>query len=135
MDSIEIKRPIVVKIIMTLEFKEQLINETVNTINQISENIKHIETIHDSHADTKNEEPQSKSPFQGGQMGLDQLKQLKQELEWKIKEFEAVKEGAELPFRVFEGSVQLKIGDNFLSKMAKAEVVVKNWKVVEIREG
>lgn len=121
MSTISIKRPIVVKVVVTEEFRKQLIEEALNTVKKIEENIKQIESI----PDTKAGSSQSK---------MEELKRMKNDLSLKIKELEQVKEGQELPFRVFEGNVQLDVGDNFLQKMTKAEVVVKDWKVIEIRE-
>lgn len=121
MSIINIKRPIIVKVVVTEEFRKQLIEEAQSTAKRIEENIKQLESI-------PNYQP---GP---GHVKLEDLKKMKNDLVLKIKEFEQVKEGEELPFRVFEGSTELKIGDNFLQKMTKAEVVVKDWKVVEVRE-
>lgn len=122
MSFISIKRPVIVKVIMTENFRGQLISEAEITIADIKKNIEALEKI-----------PQ-KIPAEG-QLNLNDLKKLKDELEWKIKEFQQVKVDTELPFRVFEGTVDLKIGDNFLEKVTKAEVVIKDWKVIEIRQG
>ncbi len=120
MDSIDVKRPIMLKVIMTPDFRKQLIDEAKETIKRIDENLKAIEES----GVKQIAEIQEKDPDRAHKMKVqmeqdrDRLFQMKAELDWKIKEVENVDDGAELPFRVFEGSVTIKIGDDLLEKMS-----------------
>jgi hypothetical protein len=64
---------------------------------------------------------------------LDRLNQMKAELTLRMSQMENAQDGEEFPFRIFEGSVQVKVGDNLMEKVSKTEIVMKDWQVVEIR--
>lgn len=133
--SVEIKRPVVVKVIMTDEFRKQIVSEARETISRLDENIIAIEGQgNDAIKNVESQDPQQALEMKR-QMEEDKcrLAQMKAELEWKIKEVENVDNGAELPYRVLEGPVLLSVGDDILEKLTKTEVVIKDWKVVEIR--
>ncbi|MCL5774325.1 MAG: YlqD family protein [Firmicutes bacterium] len=136
MSSIDLKRPVAVNVIMTEEFRKQLIDEANTTIAKIDENLKLLDTESKkkiSALDLTN--PQQASLMtQQYETEKERLMKLRGELAWKIKEVENVQDGAELPFRIFEGSVELKVGDNFLDKISKAEIIIKDWQIVEIRQ-
>ena len=135
MESIDLKRPIMLKVIMTPEFRQQMIDEANTSIARLDDNITAIEQEGKDQLAELEESNPDKAQAMKQQMEADneQLFQMKAELAWKIKEIENVEDGAELPFRVLEGSVQLKVGDDILNKLSKTEVVIKDWKVVEIR--
>lgn len=136
MASIEIKRPVSVKVIMTGDFRKQLIEEAQQTITQINDNLQHMES--ETRKQITNLEitnPQQASLMtQQFDSEKERLTRVKAELEWRIREVEGIQDGAEVPFRVFEGSVSLNVGDNFLEKMSQAEVVIKDWQIMEIRQ-
>lgn len=134
--TIDIKRPVVVKVIMTEEFRKQLIQEARDTIARIEENLQHMEKEARKQIQAiEITNPQQASILtQQMETEKERLIRMRGELDWRIKEVEGVQVGAELPFRIFEGSVELKVGDNFLEKMSQAEVVLKDWQVVEIRQ-
>lgn len=129
MSLIEIKRPVMVKVIMTEKFRKEVIEEAEQTIKQIEENLKSLELR------TSNTTFPSADHNQQMMVEKERLIRMKAELDWKIKEVQNVNIGAELPFRVFEGNVDIKVGDNFVTKISKAEIVLKDWEVVEVREG
>ncbi len=47
--------------------------------------------------------------------------------------FKNVPEGQEIVFRILEGPVDVKEGDDIQKILKGAEIVVKDWKVVELR--
>lgn len=136
MPALEIKRPVAIKVIMTDQFRHQLISEAVEAIKSIEDNLRHMET----ETQKQIQAVETSSPNQASlltrqlETEKNRLIRMRGELEWRIKEVENVQNGAELPFRMFEGSVQLKVGDNFLEKVSRAEVVIKDWEIIEIRE-
>jgi len=139
MDYIEIKRPVVIKVIMTPEFRGELKNEAETTLKNLDENLKVIEDEGSkqirSAADTDSENKDETVESLETQLSFekDRIAQMQKELATRIDQLETTKDGDEFPFRIFEGSVQIKVGDNLLDKVSKTEVVVKDWKVVEIR--
>jgi len=128
MESIELKRPVMIKVIMTENFRNEVVGEAQLTIKQLEENLKTLETRANSASLTSPEQNQSLM------IERERILRMKAELEWKIKEVQNVAEGAELPFRVFEGPVVIKKGDNFVNKISRAEITLKDWEVVDIRE-
>lgn len=135
MDTIDVKRPILIKVIMTPLFRSQLLDEANETIKRLDANMKAIESeagkkISDIEAIDPEKAKQIKSQLE---MDQNQLFKMKSELTWRIKEVENSEDGVEYPFRIFEGSVQLKVGDDLQEKMTTAEIVVKDWKVVAVR--
>lgn len=118
--QIELRRPVVVKVIMTAPFRQQLVAEARDTIARIQRNLDIING--------------QSEPLTAEQQGmLEQFEAMKVQLEWRIRELEGVEDGAELPFRAFDTSVTLRRGDNFLEKMGQSEIVLRDWEVVEIR--
>ena len=136
MPNVDIKRPVVVKVIMTEPFRAQLISEAQQSIKNIKENMDNMEMeARKQIATTELSNPHQASMLtQQLDSEKERLNQMRAELEWRIHEVQNVTLGTELPFRVFEGSVTIKEGDNFLEKMSQTEVVIKDWKVIEIRD-
>jgi len=134
--ALEIKRPVAIKVIMTDQFRQQLISEAMDAIKSIEDNLHHMdsETLKQIQAVETSNPNQASLLTRQLEAEKERLIRMRGELEWRIKEVENVQNGAELPFRMLEGSVQLKVGDNFLEKVAKAEVVIKDWEIIEIRE-
>ncbi len=128
MDHIEVKRPVVVKVVITDEFRKQLHEESTETIKRIDESLQSLETA------STTAPSQGKDMAAGLEMEKERLNRMKKEVEWKLKEVDGIQNDVEVPYRVLEGSVTLAVGDDFLGKMTRAEVVIKDWKVVHIRQ-
>ena len=130
MDSITVLHTVSIKVIMTPAFREQMVGEARSTIVQLDSNLERLEEIQ-AGADASGLSDYEKTRLASEKA---RMTQQKQELEWRIKEAESVKDGAELFFRPMQCVVTLKPGDNFLDRAA-AEVLLKDWEVVEIRGG
>jgi hypothetical protein len=128
MDRIEVKRPVVVKVIMTDDFRHQLQQESTETMKRIDDNL---QTLLARGNDPTVPGAENSA---GLEMEKDRLGRMKMEIEWKLKEVDGIQNDVEVPYRVLEGPVTLAVGDDFLSRMTKAEIVIKDWKVVEIRQ-
>lgn len=117
---VDVRRPVVVKVIMTAGFRQQLLTEVRDAIAQVERNLKLIET-------------QSTNLPPDTALERDKLVSTRAQMEWRIREIEGVDDGAELPYRTFDGTVSIRCGDNFLKKMGECEIVLKDWEVVDIR--
>lgn len=117
MNSIEIKRPILIKVVITEDFKNQMINESKEAIANIDKNLESVKG---------SDNPEIKHQ-------AEEFARLKESFLQKIKDFESVTLGAELPFRNIEGIAVVNVGDNILEKLTATEVVIKDWIVQEIR--
>lgn len=118
MDIIEIKRPILIKVIITENFKKQMIAESKEAVDNIKKSLENLKSAPES--SDKNHQ-------------IEELSKLQENFLQKIKDFETVEIGMELPFRNVEGIAQLKVGDNFLEKITATEVIVKDWIIQEVR--
>jgi hypothetical protein len=132
MSHIDIKRPVVVKVIMTENFRNQLIGEATETMKRIEDNFKQMEAAHEAFSAEKDDARLEERKTQL-KVERERLEQMNRELNWRINELQGVQDGVEVPYRVFECFVSLKVGDNFLDKMSQAEIVIKDWEIVEIR--
>ncbi|MFP4497726.1 MAG: YlqD family protein [Vulcanimicrobiota bacterium] len=129
MDSINLKRLVALKVIVTEEFRKQLVDEATQTISRIEDNLVEL----NQNLDKLPPGDDTREMFNQLKRDREQLIQMKDELEWKIKEVENLSDGAEIPFQMLEGEVSVNVGDDVREKMTKTEILVKDWKVVEIR--
>ena len=127
-DSIELKRTVLVSAIMTPAFREQLLVEARDNLRRLDENLSVL-------AAALAGDPAGSDPsLKGAREERERLQQQRAAIEWRVREIEGVAEGAEMPFRTFDSSVRVAVGDDFLKAMAQAEIVLRDWKVVEIRD-
>ncbi len=135
MDCIDIKRPVVIKVIMTEEFREQLLNEAEETIARLDENLELMQAEGKKQLEKLLESDLDNAKALKNQINYekDRVAQMKSELSLRMTQLENAADGDEYPFRVLEGSVQVKVGDNLMDKVSNTEIVIKDWKVVEIR--
>ena len=127
-DSIELKRSVLVTAIMTPAFRQQLIVEARESIRRLDESLALVSEALASASEASSGAAQALLEEQS------RLTRQKGEVEWRVREIEGVADEAEMPFRTIESTVQVRVGDDFLLRMAQAEVVLRDWKVVEIRK-
>lgn len=121
-DQVTIVHPVNVKVIMTESFRNQLRSEVTANMTQVQDNLEKLSQIEgDANA------------MQWVNAETTRLTRLKAELEWRLKEAEQVKDGAEIPLTTYQGLATVKVGDN-LKEALSAEVVLKDWTVVLIRQ-
>ena len=58
----------------------------------------------------------------------------KKELQEQLTEYDELQMGEEIVLRVLEGDVDIKVGDNFFDKIRRAEIVIEDDIIKEIRE-
>ena len=133
MSSIQVKRPITIKVIMTEEFRKQILDETSESLKKNEEIFAQAEDMYEktkksgaSHSDLTNIKKQL-------DFERTRLADIKKDMEVKMNAFKNVPEGQEIVFRVLEGPVDVKEGDDFQKILHGAEIVVKDWKVIELR--
>lgn len=120
-DQVTIFHPIQVKVIMTDQFRNQLRQEVQASMSQVQDNLERLNQIQGEAAD---------APWVGAEKA--RLTRMKSELEWRLKEAEQVKDGAEIPLTTYQGTATVKVGDN-LRQVLSCELVLKDWTVVSIR--
>ena len=135
MDSVVLTRPVRVVVIMTPTFRQRFIQEARSQIAALEENLQRLESSGAPEVARQQDVDPRQADLIRHQIDAERARLMRRrgEIEWHIKEVEAVPDGAELPYRTYDGPVTLAPGDDFLARMSEAEVVLKDWKVVAIR--
>ena len=133
MSSIQVKRPIAIKVIMTEDFRKQILDETTESLKKNEEMFSQAEDMYEK---TK-KSGASKDDLTTIKKQLEfekvRLADIKKDMEAKMNAFKNVPEGQEIVFRILEGPVDITEGDDIQKILKGAEIVVKDWKVVELR--
>jgi len=133
MSSIQVKRPVAIKVIMTEDFRKQILDETTESLKKNEEMFSQAEDMYEK---TK-KSGASKDDLTNIKKQLEfekvRLADIKKDMEVKMIAFKNVPEGQEIVFRILEGPVDVKEGDDIQKILKGAEIVVKDWKVVELR--
>lgn len=124
MDSLTVMHNVPVKVVMTESFRLQVVEQVRSSLAELDQESARLNEFKSQAA-----EADFRQRLEGE---LQRVAYQKQQLEWRIKEAESVEEGAELLFQTLPSLLQLKVGDNLQEKMG-VEVLLRDWKIVEIR--
>jgi len=135
MASLTIKRSIAVIAIVTEKFKEELIAELREAADTTQRKIDQMEFQARRYlADVQKTDHNRALP---GRQQIEAEKQkheaLKKEFLGKITEIDGLELGTEYPRGTLEGVVDLQEGDNLEDKLGKAELVIKDGIITEVR--
>lgn len=134
MDRLEIKRKILVKVVVTEEFKKGLISELQDGINKLEAELQFIE------------QRAKKTITELTLKGSPQVAAVKEQIEYeKIQRNETIDKmteqikligtlelGKEVVQGELEGPVEIQVGDNWEEVMQR-EIVIENGKIIAIR--
>lgn len=133
---LELKRIVMVKAIVTEDFKRNLIGELERATKNIDMQMSQIETQSKSYMEDlrKKGMMQQLTAFKS-QMSQEKARVLasKNDLVSKIEEAKQLVLGSEFVQGPLEGPVTVKVGDNLYKKVGAAEVLVKDGIITEIR--
>lgn len=132
MGTIEVKRPVTVKVIMTEDFRKQILDETLETLKKNEETFAKAEELYEK---TKGCGDKDTLAAISKQLEIEKARfaEIKKDMDIKMKAFKNVPEGDEISFRILEGTVPVKEGDDIRTVLQNAEIILKDWKVVELR--
>ena len=128
MESIQLFLPVTVKVIMTAAFRSQMIAEVEQSLAQIEANLQQLEGIRERLPD--NVESQSEIGRVVGEKA--RLSQAKEELQWRIREAQSLRDGAEVFYQNATSCVDIKVGDDYVAATQR-EILIQDGKVVAIR--
>jgi predicted TIM-barrel fold metal-dependent hydrolase len=128
-------RPLVVKAIVTESFKKQYLEELEDTVKRLDAVITQIDTQIRRAELERQLTPQSRGMRQQLEVERSRQEAARMELQARAKEAEALELNSEFSQGTIESLVELSVGDNFFTRLARAEVVIKDGIVIEIREG
>ena len=127
-------RPVVVKAIVTETFKRQYLGELEDTVKRLDGVITQIDTQIRRTELERQISPQSRAFRQQLEVERSRQEAARMELQARIKEAEALEINSEFSQGTVESMVALSVGDNFFTRLARAEIIIKDGIVLEIRE-
>jgi hypothetical protein len=131
-----LRRQIVLKAIVTERLKEQLSREVTDAIAEVEQQAQQLDVqSRRVMLELQRTDLQRAMAFRQS-LEAEKRKQedVKEELNDRLREYQALELNTEFVRGLIEGSVDIKQGDNLADKMGRAEVITKDDIVVEIRE-
>jgi hypothetical protein len=136
LDSIELKRVVMVKAIVTEAFKENLIRELERAIRNLEDQATKVEDQSKAYFESLKQKGmvQRANTFKQ-QLEDERARQIaaKSDLLMKIEDAKNLQWGNEFVQGPLEGPVGVAIGDNLYKKIGGAEIIVKDGIIQEIR--
>ncbi len=132
--GITVVRPVVVKAIVTETFKRQYLAELEDTAKRLEAVIGQIDTQIRRTELERQITPQSRAIRQQLEIERSRQEAARMELAARLREAEALELQSEFSQGTVESMVDLSVGDNFFTRLARAEIVLKDGIVIEIRE-
>lgn len=135
-DSIELKRVVMVKAIVTEAFRQNLIKELERAVANLESQITQMESQGKVYLDDlKKKGLMQKAAGFRQQIDDERSRQAaaKADLSMKIEEAKRLQVGSEFVQGPLEGPVDVSVGDNLYKKVGGAEIIVKDGIIQEIR--
>ncbi|HEX30745.1 YlqD family protein [Candidatus Poribacteria bacterium] len=134
--SLIVKRPVILKNIVTETFKKQLIEELSAAIKQIDMHLEQMEfqmrrTISELE---KNDPRRARVAREEMMLERQRQEQIRHNLQKKLEEVSKLEIGSEFITGTYDAPVKIEVGDNIRQKLSQAEIIVKDGIVVGIRE-
>lgn len=134
--SIELKRVVMIKAIVTEAFKSNLVKELERAVANVDTQINQMETQSKTYLeDLKKKGLMQKAAAFKHQLDEERARQAasKSDLTMKIEEAKRLTIGSEFVQGPLEGPVQVGVGDNLYKKVGGAEIIVKDGVIQELR--
>jgi predicted Holliday junction resolvase-like endonuclease len=131
-----LNRQIVLKAIVTPRLKESLIAEVQEAIERVNETQDQLEVQSRRVMLELQRTDLNRAMAFRQQLDAEKRKHsdLKEELEDRLKEYQALEMGTEFVRGVLEGQVDVQQGDNLVAKLSKAEILTEDDIIREIRD-
>ena len=129
-----VKRPVILKNIVTKEFKDRLIDELGQALDQIDRWFEQEEF--QSRRLISEAEKQGNSDVVRKELNIerDRQGQIRLDLKRKLDEIIQLDIGSVFISGTYDAPVKIEVGDNIRSKLAQAEIIVKDGVVVQVIE-
>ena len=131
-----LNRQIVLKAIVTPRLKESLIAEVNEAVERVNETQDQLEVQSRRVMLELQRTDLNRAMAFRQQLDAEKRKHsdLKEELEERLKEYQALEMGTEFVRGVIEGQVDVQVGDNLMNKMSRAEILTEDDIIREIRD-
>jgi hypothetical protein len=132
--GITVVRPVVVKAIVTEAFKRQYLSELEDTVKRLDAVITQIDTQIRRTELERQITPQSRAIRQQLEVERSRQEAARMELAARMREAEELQLQSEFSQGTVESTVELNVGDNFFTRLARTEIIIRDGIVIEIRE-
>jgi hypothetical protein len=134
--TLYVKRPVLIKNVVTENFKKQMIEELSNAIKQIEIRLEQMEFRgRRMIADIGKKDQRKLSVLQEElKQEREKQRQLKEELEYKLAEIEKLQVGEVFVSGIYDSPVKIDVGDKIMEKLSQAEIIVEDGIVIQITE-
>jgi hypothetical protein len=131
-----LNRQVVLKAVVTPRLKESLIAEVQEAIERVNDTQDQLEVQSRRVMLELQRTDLNRAMAFRQQLDAEKRKHsdLKEELDERLKEYQALEMGSEFVRGVLEGQVEVKQGDNLLEKLSKAEILTEDDIIREIRD-
>jgi hypothetical protein len=131
-----LNRQIVLKAIVTPRLKESLIAEVQDAMSRVNEAQDQLEVQSRRVMLELQRTDLNRAMAFRQQLDAEKRKHtdMKEELDERLKEYQALEMGSEFVRGVLEGQVDVNVGDNLLEKLSKAEILTEDDVIREIRD-
>src|SRR6184192_1461331 len=131
-----LKRQVVLKAIVTDKLKESLIAEVQEAMDEVDDAQKELDMQSRRVMLELQRTDLNRAMAFRQQLDAEKRKHsdLKEELEERLKEYQALEMGTEFVCGVIEGQFDIQVGDNLLHKMSRAEILTEDDIIREIRD-
>ena len=133
--GLSISRPVVIKTIVTESFKRLYIQDLEDAMKRVEAIEQQIDTQIRRTELERQLTPQSRAVRQ--QLELERARQeaTRAELTMRLREAQQLELNTEFTQGTVESLVEVSVGDNLFNKLGRAEIVIKDGIILEIREG
>lgn len=130
-----VKRPVTVVAIVTEPFKQQLIHEIEESIKQVDSDVQTLETQARRYMLQLQTADLAQASAFRRQVDAEKTKQegVKTELQARLQEVQGLEIGGEFPRGTLESYVDLSVGDSLVDRLGRAQIIVTDDVITEIR--
>lgn len=134
--SLILKRPVIVKHVVTESFKDQVLDEIQRALEQVDGNLTQLDfQARRMIAELERQDPQRASQARE-ELRRERQRQetIREELQLKRRQIETLEDGSIFVAGSYDAPVVLEVGQHFGRRMSQAEIIVKDGIIIEIRE-
>lgn len=132
--GLTVTRPVLIKAVVTESFKRLYVQDLEDAIKRAETILEQITTQIRRSELERQVSPQSRALRQQLEVEHARQEAARAELQMRLREAEALQLNTEFTQGTVESLVEVKIGDNLFNKLGRAEILVKDGLILEIRE-
>lgn len=132
--GLTVTRPVLIKAVVTESFKRLYMQDLEDAMKRAETILEQITTQIRRSELERQVSPQSRALRQQLEVEHARQEAARAELQMRLREAEALELNTEFTQGTVESLVEVKIGDNLFNKLGRAEILVKDGIILEIRE-